>query len=313
MYFFDWIYMADLETKLCGLTFRNPVIAASGTFGFGREYAEYMDLNALGGVSVKGLTLKPRRGNPPPRIAETAYGVLNSVGLQNPGVMSFINDELPFLRSFPGLRVIANAAGETPDEYRECVRALSDSDVDAVELNVSCPNVECGGLAFGTDKKILFDIVSLVRPVCKKPLIVKLSPNVTDIRPLAKAAEAAGADAISLINTLVGMKIDVGTRRPALANNTGGLSGPAVKPVAVRMTWEAASAVRIPVIGMGGVTTGEDAVEFMLAGASAVMVGTASFIEPDACARVVAGIDAYLTEHGCASCSELVGGVILWD
>jgi dihydroorotate dehydrogenase (NAD+) catalytic subunit len=304
--------MIDLTARLPGFEMINPVIAASGTFGFGREYDEYTDLGGLGGVSVKGLTLKPRPGNRPPRIAETPSGVLNSVGLQNPGVEAFVSKELPFLRTFPKLRVFANVAGGTLDEYRESVAILSEAQVDAIELNVSCPNIKCGGLSFGTTEKALFDVVSHVRPVCRKPLIVKLTPNVVDIRALAKTAEQAGADAISLINTLLGMKIDIHTRRPILANNTGGLSGPAIMPVAVRMTWEAAGAVGIPVIGMGGISSGGDAVEFMLAGACAVMVGTANFIDPDACARVVSGIYAYCESHGYSSPMDFVGRVEPW-
>ena len=302
----------DLSVRLPGFVMKNPVIAASGAFGFGREYGDYVRLGDLGGVSVKALTLEPRRGNPPPRAAETASGMLNAVGLQNPGVRAFVRDELPYLKSFAGLCVIANVAGATADEYRECVRILSDSPVDAIELNVSCPNVREGGMSFGAAEHTLYETVSYVRPACGKPLIVKLTPNVTDIRPLAKAAEAAGADAVSLINTLLGMKIDIHTRRPVLANNTGGLSGPAIMPVAVRMTWEAAGAVGIPVIGMGGIASGDDAIEFMLAGASAVMVGTANFVEPDACARITAGIYAYCEKYGFASPSEFTGKLSPW-
>jgi len=295
-----------------GLTFKNPVIAASGSYGFGREYNEYSRLDKLGGISVKGLTLNARAGNRPPRIAETASGMLNSVGLQNPGVAAFIRDELPFLKTFDGLKILANVAGATYDEYRECVEIISDSQTDAIELNVSCPNVQCGGMSFGASEDTLYRVIEYVRPVCKKPLIVKLTPNVGDIRPLAKAAESAGADAISLINTIVGMKIDIYSKRPVLAINTGGLSGPAVMPVAVRMVWEAAGAVSIPVVGMGGIATGEDAVEFMLAGASAVMVGTANFIEPDACERVISGIYQYCESQGYSSPSEFVGGLTPW-
>ena len=303
----------DMEIPLLGFTLRNPVIAASGTYGFGREFDAYASLDKLGGISVKGLTLEPRRGNPPPRIAETPSGVLNSVGLQNPGVNAFIRDELPFLRKFKGLRIIANIAGSTLEDYREGVRLLSSAPVDAIELNVSCPNVKKGGITFGATEKELFEVISFVRPVCGKPLIVKLTPNVTDIRLLAATAERAGADAISLINTLLGMKIDVHTRRPVLANNTGGLSGPAVMPIAVRMTWEVADAVSIPVIGMGGISTGEDAVEFMLAGAAAVMVGTANFVDPDACARVADGIYDYCSVNGYAAARELTGKLLPWE
>ena len=302
-----------MKVPLLGFELKNPVIAASGTYGFGREYAEYTALEGLGGISVKGLTLEPRAGNRPPRVAETASGILNSVGLQNPGIRAFIRDELPFLRSIPGIRVFANVSGSTRDEYRDGVELLCGAPIDAVELNVSCPNIENGGLSFGADGAAVYDIVSYVRPVCTKPLMVKLTPNTSDVRLLAVAAESAGADAISLINTLLGMKIDVHTRRPVLGNNTGGLSGPAVLPIAVRMTWEAAGAVGIPIVGMGGVSSGEDAVELMLAGASAVMVGTANFVDPDACARVTAGIFDYCERHGIASPTELTGGILPWD
>jgi len=303
----------DMRARFAGLVLKNPVIAASGTYGFGREYSEYANLGDLGGISVKGLTLRPRRGNPPPRIAETPYGVLNSVGLQNPGVEAFIKDELPFLRGINGLCVIANFAGSSLDEYREGVRILSESTVDAIELNVSCPNVKQGGMHFGATRESLFEVVDFVKPACKKPLIVKLTPNAPDIGLLAKTAESAGADAVSLINTLLGMRIDIRTRRPVLRNNVGGLSGPAIFPVALRMTWEAARSVNIPVIGMGGISTGEEAIEFMLAGAAAVMVGTVNFIRPDACARVAAGIREYCERRGISAVSELVGGVEPWN
>ncbi|MCL2058405.1 MAG: dihydroorotate dehydrogenase [Oscillospiraceae bacterium] len=306
------ITSVEMRTRLLGFEMKNPVIAASGTFGFGKEFSRYTGLDKLGGISIKGLTLEPRRGNPPPRIAETASGILNSVGLQNPGVHAFVRDELPFLRSVDGLRIIANIAGSALDDYRESVRILSDAPIDAIELNVSCPNVKKGGLSFGASERELYEAVSCVRPVCKLPLIVKLTPNVTDIGLLARTAESAGADAISLINTLLGMKIDVDTRRPVLANNTGGLSGPAVMPVAVRMTWEVAGAVSIPVIGMGGIASGEDAVEFMLAGASAVMVGSANFIDPNACEKVISGICEYCKRSGCPSAALLTGALLPW-
>lgn len=296
----------DLSIDIAGLRLKNPVIAASGTFGFGREHAVYMDLNRLGGISVKGLTLKPRQGNKPPRIAETPSGMLNSVGLQNPGVHAFIRDELPFLRRYD-TAIIANAAGNTPEEYREMVEILSGVDIDAIELNLSCPNVKAGCAAFGTTAEGVSAVVSEVRPACKKPLIVKLTPNVTDIRETAMAAEASGADAVSLINTLLGMVIDINTRRPLLANNTGGLSGPAIRPVAVRMTYEAASVLKIPVIGMGGICTGADAIEFLLAGAAAVMVGTAGLIEPDACIKVLEGIESYMDKNNYCRIDDIKG------
>jgi len=289
---------------------KNPVIAASGTFGFGREYSEFIDLNRIGGISVKGLTLKPRKGNPPPRIAETPGGILNSVGLQNPGVEAFVKNEIPFLRKYD-TAIIANIAGNTIDDYCEMAEILSDADIDAVELNVSCPNVKSGGVAFGKNICGITEITSSVKKHCKKPLIVKLTPNVTDIKEIAKAAEAAGADALSLINTILGMAIDIKTRRPVLANNFGGLSGPAVKPIAVRMVYETANAVKIPVIGMGGITDGNDAIEFMLAGASAVMVGTANFTNPTACVDVVKGIEKYLEDNNYSGLKDVIGKVAL--
>jgi len=289
---------------------KNPVIAASGTFGFGREYSKFFDLNRLGGISVKGLTLEPRKGNRPPRIAETPGGILNSVGLQNPGVHAFIRDEIPFLRGFD-TAVIANVAGNTVEDYRAIVEILSDADIDAIELNVSCPNVKEGCLMFGSTASGVFEVTGAVRKVCKKPLIVKLSPNVTDITEIARAAEAAGADCVSLINTLLGMSIDIEKRKPVLANIMGGLSGPAVKPVAVRMVYETAKAVKIPVIGMGGISNGNDAVEFMLAGASAVMVGTAGFVNPNVWVETVQGIEKYMRENGFEKAADLTGALII--
>lgn len=295
---------------IAGIKLKNPVIAASGTFGFGREYAEYMDLNTLGGISVKGLTLKPRQGNKPPRIAETPAGILNSVGLQNPGVEAFIKEEIPFLRQYT-TAIIANIAGNTIEDYCEMAEILSGADIDGIELNVSCPNVKAGCVAFGNSTAGITEITKRVKAYCKKPLIVKLTPNVTDIKEIALAAEAAGADGISLINTILGMAIDIHRRRPILANNMGGLSGPAVKPIAVRMVYEVSKVVKVPVIGMGGITTGDDAVEFLLAGASAVMVGTASFVNPSACVDVTTGIEEYLKRYGHKDVKEIVGKVLL--
>jgi dihydroorotate dehydrogenase (NAD+) catalytic subunit len=297
-----------LDVNIAGLTLKNPVIAASGTFGFGREYGEYFDISRLGGISVKGLTLLPRKGNPPPRVAETPSGMLNSVGLQNPGVHAFIEEEIPFLRKHD-VAIIANVAGNTPEEYEEMVEILSDSDVDAIELNLSCPNVKEGCMIFGSTGKGTAAIVSRVRKRCRKPLIVKLTPNVTDIVELALAAESAGADAVSLINTLLGMAIDVKTRRPVLGNVMGGLSGPCVKPVAVRMVYQVYQAVKIPVIGMGGISNGADAVEFMLAGASAIMIGTAGFVDPYVWIRTVDEIAQYLAENGYADVRQLTGAL----
>jgi dihydroorotate dehydrogenase (NAD+) catalytic subunit len=296
----------DLHVNIAGLKLKNPVIAASGTFGFGREYSEYIDLNEIGGISVKGLTLKPRQGNKPPRVAETPAGILNSVGLQNPGVEAFIKDEIPFLRQYD-TAIIANIAGNTIEEYCEMADILSHADIDAVELNVSCPNVKAGCVAFGNTTKGISEITRRVREHCKKPLIVKLTPNVSDIKEIALAAEESGADAISLINTIMGMVIDIHRRRPILANNTGGLSGPAVKPIAVRMVYEVSKTVSVPVIGMGGISNGDDAVEFMLAGASAVMVGTANFINPSACVEIKKGIESYLNMYNYNSVYDIVG------
>ncbi|HHV29301.1 dihydroorotate dehydrogenase [Acetivibrio mesophilus] len=296
----------DLSVDIAGLKLENPVIGASGTFGFGREFADYMDLNRIGGISVKGLTLEKRQGNKPPRIAETPAGILNSVGLQNPGVKAFIENEIPFLRKF-STKIIANIAGNTIEDYCSMAEQLSDADIDAIELNVSCPNVKKGCVAFGNSTAGISEITGKVKKYCKKPLIVKLTPNVTDVKEIAVAAEDAGADAISLINTILGMAIDIHRKRPILANNVGGLSGPAVKPIAVRMVYEVASVVKIPVIGMGGISSGEDAVEFMLAGASAVMVGTANFINPTACVDVVEGIKNYLKMYNHSSVYEIIG------
>ena len=300
----------DLSVRIGDLKLKNPVIAASGTFGFGREHSEYIDLNRLGGISVKGLTLKPRQGNKPPRIAETPSGILNSVGLQNPGVEEFIKNDLGFLRSFSAA-VIVNIAGNTIDEYCKMAEILSEADIDAIELNVSCPNVKAGCVAFGNSPSGIAEITSRVRRSCKKPLIVKLTPNVSNISEIAVAAESAGADSISLINTLLGMVIDIETRRPVLANNTGGLSGPAVRPVAVRMVYEVAQAVKIPVIGMGGIANGDDAVQFLIAGASAVMVGTAGLVDPGACINVCEGIEDYMKRHNFNRLSDFTGSLEL--
>ena len=257
--------MADLTVNIAGVEFKNPVITASGTFGFGREYSEFYPLREIGGLSCKGITLKPRMGNPPPRIAETPSGILNAVGLQNPGVDHFIERDLPWLKEQETV-VIANIAGNTPEEYAQMAEKLSESSVDMIEMNISCPNVKHGGVQFGTSCQSVGAITREVRAHCKKPLMVKLSPNVSDIAEIARAAESEGADALSLINTLTGMRIDINTRRPIIRNNTGGLSGPAVFPVAVRMVWQTAGAVKIPVVGMGGISSWRDAVEMMLGG-----------------------------------------------
>ncbi len=300
----------NLKVNICGVELDNPVIAASGTFGFGREYAELYDLSEIGAISVKGLTKAPRAGNPPPRITETYGGILNSVGLQNPGVDAFIKEEIPFLRQYR-CKIIANMAGSTFEDYCEMAEKLSDADVDLLEMNISCPNVKAGGAAFGTNPDTVYEITKTVRNYAKKPLIVKLSPNVSDITETAKAAEAGGADALSLINTLTGMAIDIKTRRPILANVVGGMSGPCVKPVAVRMVYQVHNAVKLPIIGMGGITTGDDAVEFMLAGSAAVMVGTANFTDPYACPKIRDGIEAYMKQYNIEDVNDLVGKVIV--
>ena len=270
-----------MNTKInfAGIEMKNPVTVASGTFGYGREYSDFFDLSKLGAIITKGTSLKPRAGNKPSRVYETASGMLNSIGLQNPGVEYFAKYDLPFLRKFD-TKIIVNACGSTIDEYVELCKILNTLDIDGVELNLSCPNVKAGCLAFGTTYEGVKEVTSEVRKVLDKPLIVKLTPNVTDITQTAKGAEAGGADAISLINTLLGIKIDINTRRPVLANNTGGLSGPAVKPVAVRMVYQASKAVNIPVMGLGGIMNGEDAIEFMLAGASTVSIGCGNFVDP---------------------------------
>lgn len=303
--------MADCSVKVAGVSFDNPLIAASGTFGFGREYNEFYPLSALGGISCKGITLERRDGNPPPRIAETPSGILNAVGLQNPGVDVFINDDLPWLKQ-QGTVVIANIAGNTPEEYCKMAEKLSATDVDMIELNISCPNVKNGGVQFGTSCESVGAITAAVRRHCTKPLIVKLSPNVTDIASIAQAAEASGADAVSMINTLTGMRIDINTRRPIIHNNTGGLSGAAVFPVAVRMVWQVANAIKIPIIGMGGITTWEDAVEMLMAGATALQIGTVLFSDPYAPIKINEGINNFLDKNGIKSVTELTGTVKPW-
>lgn len=305
--------MVDLSVNIGSLVLKNPVITASGTFGYGEEYAEFIDLNRLGAITVKGLSLKPREGNPPPRIIETPSGMLNSIGLQNIGIERFIKEKLPFLRQFD-TAVIVNFFGDTIEEYQEAAIALSDIEgIHGLEMNISCPNKEAGWSIFGTDPSATFKVVESVRKVTGLPLIVKLSPNVTDISLMARVAEDAGADAISLINTITGMSIDIKTRRPRLANITGGLSGPAIKPIAVRMVWEASKAVRIPVIGMGGIMSYEDAIEFILAGATAISVGTANFVNPRVTLDIISGIDSYLKKNNITSINEIIGGMRCGD
>lgn len=301
-----------LKVNVCGVEFKNPVIPASGTYGYGREYECLYPLSKLGGISVKGTTLKPRQGNQGPRVAETPAGMLNSVGLQNGGAEKFLNYELPNLLT-KDTRIIANIAGASIEECAELASLINPSAVDMVELNISCPNVKQGGAAFGTDCNVAAAVTAAVKKeLPDKPLMVKLSPNVTSITDIAKAVEAAGADALSLINTLLGMRIDIKTRRPILRNNVGGLSGPAVFPVAVRMVWQTANAVKIPVIGMGGISTWEDAVEMMMAGASAVQVGAAIFADPYAPVKIIDGLEKYCEDNRIANISEIVGTVQPW-
>lgn len=295
----------NLTVDLNGLVLKNPVTVASGTFGFGREFSEWFDLGLLGAISVKGLTLEPRQGNDSPRVAETPMGMLNSVGLQNPGIEKFIQEDLPWLRQFD-TKIIANINGNTISEYCAIAERLGDADVDSLELNISCPNVKAGGMAFGTDPAMVLEVVQAVRKSTAKHLIVKLSPNVRDIRETARAAEAGGADCISMINTLTGMVIDTESRKPILARKIGGMSGPAVRPVAVRMVYETYEAVKIPILGMGGLATGRDAVEMMLAGASAVALGTILFSNPLAPVEVLRDIEVYLQRQNLQSVKELV-------
>lgn len=303
--------MSRLGVKFCGVDFKNPIVPASGTYGYGREYESLYPLSTLGGISVKGTTLHRREGNPAPRVAETPAGMLNSVGLQNGGVDKFLSYELPNLVT-KDTRIIANIAGSTIEECAELAAKLKGSDIDMIELNISCPNVKQGGAAFGTDCTIAGQVTRAVKDNSDKPVMVKLSPNVTSIVDIAKSVEANGADAISLINTLLGMRIDINTGRPILKNNVGGLSGPAVFPVAVRMVWQAANAVNIPVCGMGGVSTWEDAVEIMMAGASLVQVGAAIFHDPYAPVKIIEGMEKFCEEKGIANISEIVGTVKPW-
>lgn len=304
--------MTDMRVTLAGVELKNPIVVASGTFGFGHEYGEFFDLSELGGICVKGTTVSRRDGNPSPRIAETPSGILNAVGLQNPGVDAFCAEEVPFLRKFD-TKIIANISGNTLEEYALLSEKVSAAGVDLIEVNISCPNVKAGGMAFGTDPRSAAAATDAVkRKAGKVPVITKLSPNVTDITEIARAAESAGADALSLINTLLGMRIDVRTRRPIIRNNTGGLSGPAVLPVAVRMVWQVANAVKVPLLGMGGVASGADAAELMMAGASAVAVGTALFSDPYAAVRVRSELEEFCEMNGVAAVRKLTGSVRPW-
>ena len=299
--------MADLSVRIGSLQLRNPVIAASGCFGYGLEYASSIDLSTLGGVAVKGLFLNEREGHPPQRIVETPSGMLNAIGLQGIGVHRFVNERLPDLRRL-GATTIVNVCGSTIDEYCEVSRVLSDHEgVHAIELNISCPNIKEGGIQFGCSLTGTYDVVSAVRKVTRLPLIPKLTPNVTDVASFARSAAEAGADAVSLVNTFLAMAIDVETRRPKLSNVLGGLSGPAIRPIAIRMVWECRNAVKLPILGMGGIASAEDALEFIIAGASAVQIGTANFVDPFIWDKVISGIDDYLTRHKIARVADLVG------
>lgn len=298
----------NMKTELCGVTLNNPVMTASGTFGSGEEYSEFVDLNRLGAVVTKGVASVPWEGNPTPRVAETYGGMLNAVGLQNPGVELFIERDIPFLKQFD-TRIIVNVCGHTAEEYIEVVERLASQPVDMLEINISCPNVKEGGIAFGQDARMVEAITAEIKKHAAQPVIMKLSPNVTDIAEMARAAEAGGADAVSMINTLTGMKIDVHRRCFVLKNRTGGLSGPAIHPVAVRMVYDAAQAIQIPIIGMGGILTAEDAIEMILAGAAAVSVGTANFANPRAAEEIIDGIRDYMEEYQVSDIRELVGAV----
>jgi dihydroorotate dehydrogenase (NAD+) catalytic subunit len=298
----------NTQVTIAGVTLKNPVMTASGTFGSGMEYSDFVDLNRLGAVVTKGVANVPWQGNPTPRVAETYGGMLNAIGLQNPGIDVFVERDIPFLKKYDTC-VIVNVCGKTVEDYLEVVERLADEPVDMLEINVSCPNVKEGAIAFGQKADCLYDITSQIKKKAKQPVIMKLSPNVTDITEMAKAAEAAGADALSMINTITGMKIDIHKKTFALANRTGGLSGPAIKPVAVRMVYQAAHAVKIPIIGMGGIANAEDAIEFMLAGASAVAVGAMNFVNPYTTIEVVEGIEAYMRQYGVENVTDLIGAV----
>jgi dihydroorotate dehydrogenase (NAD+) catalytic subunit len=300
--------MLNTKVNIAGVEFKNPVMTASGTFGSGMEYSEFVDLNCLGAVVTKGVANVPWEGNPTPRVCETYGGMLNAIGLQNPGIDVFIERDIPFLKKFD-TRIIVNVCGRSVSDYVEVVEKLGDQPVDMLEINVSCPNVKHGGIAFGQDPNCLYDITKEIKAKAKQPIIMKLSPNVTDIAEMAKAAEAAGSDAVSLINTITGMKIDINKRTFALANKTGGLSGPAIKPVAVRMVYQVANAVKIPIIGMGGVSNADDVIEFMLAGATGVAVGAMNFVNPYTTAEAVKGIEAYMSRYNIENLSDIIGSV----
>ena len=300
--------MSNLGIKIAGIEFKNPVMTASGTFGSGMEYGEFVDLNKLGAVVTKGVANVPWEGNPTPRVAETYGGMLNAIGLQNPGIDVFLERDLPFLRQYD-TKVIVNVCGKSVQDYLDVVEKLSDADIDMMEINISCPNVKEGAIAFGQKADSVYDITKQIKDKAKHPIIMKLSPNVTDIAEMARAAEAAGADALSMINTLTGMKIDIERHKFALANKTGGMSGPAIKPIAIRMVYQCANAVSIPIIGMGGIASAEDAIEFMMAGATAVAAGAMNFVNPYLTEELVDGIDRFLDNHNIADVNEIIGCV----
>ena len=304
----------DLAVNVAGIEFKNPILAAAGSFGYGVEFEDVVTLSRLGGFVTKGLSREPMAGNPPPRLFETAAGMLNAIGLQNIGARAFLDEKLPLLRKVSNIVCLCNVFGHSQDEYEDVVRMLNEGEgIAGYELNVSCPNTKCGGIAFGSDPKMLYEVVSAVKKIAARPLIVKLSPNVTSIPDIARAAEDAGADALSLVNTFVAMAIDAETRKPRISNITAGLSGPAIKPIAVRMVWEAAKTVKIPVIGLGGISTAEDVVEFMLAGASAIQVGTVNFWDPCACETLVDALEKWCLEHRVEKISELTGALELGE
>ena len=300
--------MSNLGIKIAGVEFKNPVMTASGTFGSGMEYGEFVDLNKLGAVVTKGVANVPWSGNPTPRVTEVYGGMLNAIGLQNPGIDVFLERDLPFLKQYD-TKVIVNVCGKSVQDYLDVVEKLSDADIDMMEINISCPNVKEGAIAFGQKADSVYDITKQIKDKAKHPIIMKLSPNVTDIAEMAKAAEAAGADALSMINTLTGMKIDIERRKFALANKTGGMSGPAIKPIAIRMVYQCANAVSIPIIGMGGIATAEDAIEFLMAGATAVAAGAMNFVNPYLTEELVEGIDRFLINHNIADVNEIIGCV----
>lgn len=302
----------NTSVNLAGIEMKNPVTVASGTFGYGREFDQYIDLNKIGGIVTKGTSLEPRLGNKPSRVCETPSGMLNSIGLQNPGVEHFLETDLPWLKQFD-TKIIVNACGSSLDDYIKLCEILNKAPIDGVELNLSCPNVKAGCMAFGTTYEGVKEVTKAVRKVLDKPLIIKLTPNVTDITSVAKGAEEAGADGISAINTLLGMSIDINTKRPKLANNMGGLSGPAIKPVAVRMVYQIANAVKIPVLGLGGIINAQDAIEFLLAGATAISIGTGNFISPDTSIKVVEGIEEYMRNNKIEDIKELIKKVEIYE